>query len=218
MALRITLLTFLLLVMAVSPAATQEDVYDNGPSDGQDYGWVINFGFATSDSFVYNNPDSCGWGAAQCPINGVTFVAWLFPGDTLQSAEVSITSSEFGGISYFDQTVSFTESGCYGNNMDFNVCTESGAFPGVYLDSGTYWLNLQNAQTTIGDPVYWDQNSGPSLASSSSLGTIPSESFTILGATTSSCLGCYTTPEPIGLEWLTVGLLGLLLTGSRKYL
>ena len=28
-----------------------QDVYDNGPTDGYDYAWTINFGFAVSDSF-----------------------------------------------------------------------------------------------------------------------------------------------------------------------
>ena len=44
--------------------------------------------------------------------------------------------------------------------------------------------NLQNAVVNTGDPVYWDENSGPSLASESSVGTIPSESFTILSEST----------------------------------
>ncbi len=218
MILRTTLLTLVVLVLAAIPAVPQNDVYDNGPTDGQDWAYVINFGYVTSDSFSYNNPNSCGWGGQPCPINGVVFSAWLYPGDALQSAEVSITSSEYGGTTYFDQIVSFTQSSCFSNDMGFNVCTESSSFPDVYLNSGTYWLNLQNAQSTIGDPVYWDMNSGPSLASSSSVGTIPSESFTILGATTSSCLDCYTTPEPGSFVLLVSGLLGLLLTGSRKYL
>ena len=134
------------------------------------------------------------------------------------SAEVSITSSEFGGTTFFDQTVNFTQSGCYGNGDGFNICTETGRFPDLYLNTGTYWLNLQNAVVNSGDPVWWDQNSGPSLASNSYYGTIPSESFTILGSTTSYCYWCGPVPEPAGLGWLAAGLLGLLLTGSRKYL
>ncbi len=42
-------------------------------------------------------------------------------------------------------------------------------------------MNLGNAVANNGDPVYRDQNSGPSLASQNSVGTIPSESFSILG-------------------------------------
>ena len=58
-------------------------------------------------------------------ISGLTFGAWLFPGDVLQTVEVSITSAEFGGTTYFDQVLSFTQSGCSGNQYGFNVCTET---------------------------------------------------------------------------------------------
>ena len=63
------------------------------------------------------------------------------------------------------------------------------------LAAGDYWLNLQNAVVDTGDPVYWDENSGPSQASQNSVGTIPSESFTLLGETTQG-----TVPEP-GSGW-----------------
>ncbi len=218
MTLRATLVLVVLSALAASPLAAQNNVYDNGPSDGQTWGWALNFGFATSNSFYYYNANNCGWGGAPCSVNGVSFAAWLVPGDVMLSAEVSITSSEFGGTTFFDQTVNFTQSGCYDNGLDFSICTETGRFPDLYLSTGTYWLNLQNALVNSGDPVWWDQNSGPSLASNSYYGTIPSESFTILGTTTTACPWCFTTPEPAGLGWLAAGLLGLLLTGSRKYL
>ncbi len=58
------------------------------------------------------------------------------------------------------------------------------------LDPGTYWLTLQNALSTQGNPIYWDENSGPSLAQENSLGTIPSESFSIQGTF------CVPVPQP----------------------
>ena len=103
----------------------------------------------------------------------------MTPGDILQTAEVSITSSEFGGTTFFDGTVSFTQSGCTTNGFGFNVCTETGSFGDVNLAAGTYWLNLENAVVNTGDPIYWDENSGPSSASENSVGTIPSEAFTV---------------------------------------
>jgi hypothetical protein len=127
----------------------------------------------------------------------MSFAAWMAPGDVLDSAEVSITSSENGGTSYFDQIVSFTQSGCIGNEFGYNVCTETASFNGPALNSGTYWLNLQNASSAAGDPIYWDENSGPSQASESTVGTIPSESFTILGSsTTSTTTSIYQAPCP----------------------
>jgi uncharacterized repeat protein (TIGR03803 family) len=156
------------------------EIYDNGPTNGNTDAWTINFGFVTSDSFNVGNDNSS--------VTGMSFAAWLDPGDILGSVEVSITSSENGGTSYFDQTVNFTQSNCVGNDYGYYVCTETTSFNGPTLNTGTYWVNLQNASVPSGDPVYWDENSGPSQASQNDIGTIPSESFTILGsATTITC-------------------------------
>ena len=160
------------------------DIYDNGPTNGNTDAWTINFGFIVSDSFNVMSTNAT--------VTGMSFAAWLDLGDTLSSAEVSITSSENGGTSYFDQIVDFTQSGCIGNEYGYNVCTETASFNGPTLTAGTYWLNLQNASSAAGDPVYWDENSGPSQASQNDVGTIPSESFTILGsATTTTTLTTY---------------------------
>jgi uncharacterized repeat protein (TIGR03803 family) len=159
---------------------TDDVVYTNGPINGTTDAWTINLGFIVSDTFTVPN------GGAN--LSALTFGAWLFPGDVLQSVEVSITDSEFGGTTYFDGIVNFSQSDCIGNQYGFNVCTESGNFTLNNLAEGTYWVNLQNASVNTGDPVYWDENSGPSLASENSVGTIPSEAFTLLGsATTSTC-------------------------------
>jgi uncharacterized repeat protein (TIGR03803 family) len=157
------------------------DIYDNGPINGNTDAWTINFGFVVSDSFNVANNGSV--------VTGMSFGAWLFSGDTLTSAEVSITSAENGGTSYFDQTVNFTMGTCTGNQFGYNVCAVTANFTGPTLNAGTYWVNLQNATVPSGDPVYWDENSGPSSASESSVGTIPSEAFTILGSssTTITC-------------------------------
>ncbi len=154
-----------------------------------------------------------------CPaatnVGGITFGAWLLPGDTLTSVEVSITSAELGGTTYFDQTVNFSTGSCFTNNFGYNVCTETTSFIGPTLAGGRYWLNLQNASVPNGDPVYWDENSGPSLASESFIGTIPSESFTILqGTDTTTFTG--TTPEPGSIMLLGSGLLALAGVLRRK--
>ena len=169
------------LVLTLSSFA-QNNVYDNGPTNGTVDAWTINFGFIVSDTFTLGT---------QSDVNGLNFAAWLFPGDVLESAELSITSSEFGGTTFFDGVVNFSQSNCTSNQFGFNVCQENGSFNSVNLNPGTYWLNLQNAVVNTGDPVYWDENGGPSSASENSLGTIPSESFTVLGADTSTtCWGC----------------------------
>ena len=148
-------------------------VYTNGGINGQIDAWPINFGFAVSDSFT-------GGG-----VNGITFGAWLFPNDVLESVEVSITSEPFGGTVFFDQTLSFSQSNCFTNGFGYSVCAATSAtFPNPTAGA---WVNLQNAVTNTGDPVYWDENSGPSQAYENSVGTIPSESFTLTGQGSPTC-------------------------------
>jgi uncharacterized repeat protein (TIGR03803 family) len=155
-------------------------IYDNGPINGTTDAWSINFGFIISDSMTLVTNTS---------VTSMTFGAWLFPGDTLSSAELTITSSENGGTTYFNEFLNFSQSGCAGNQFGFNVCTVTATFQGPTLNAGTYWVNLQNATVPSGNPVYWDENSGvgcqssgcPSQASNNEVGTIPSESFTMTG-------------------------------------
>jgi hypothetical protein len=210
---RIASLSLLALCLAVVPAVAQ-DIYNNGATDGADLGWTINFGFGVSDQFTLGSNST---------VNGVQFAAWLFPGDVLQTVDVSITSSEFGGTSFFSGTVNFTQSGCFSNG-GFNVCNETGSIASTALSGGSYWLNLDNATVANGDPVYWDMNSGHSAASQSSLGTIPSESFTIIGSgggtsttsTTSTTGTTGTTPEPSSIMLFGSGILGLAGVLRRK--
>ena len=76
-----------------------------------------------------------------------------------------LTEDEGGGRTFFTGTVDFIQSGCLSNGFGFNVCTETGSIAGLDLNAGGYWLNLQNAVVASGNPVYWDENDGPSEAS-----------------------------------------------------
>ena len=127
-----------------------------------------------------------------------------------------MASNEAGGTVYFDQMVNVTQSGCVLNGYNYNVCTETAMFDGPSLNAGMYWLNLQNGIVNTGDPVYWDENGGPSEASEGSLGTLPAESFTILGSTGSTTT-TGTTPEPGSLMLFGSGVLGFMGILRRKF-
>lgn len=199
MKLRMVSLLFLLICLTCLPALA-DVIYDNGPINGTVDAWDIKFGFAASDTFTI--------GADGATLNGLIFGAWLAPGDQLHSVEVSITSAEFGGTTYLDQIVSITQSNCSRNQYSFDVCIETGSFSDVNLASGTYWLNLQNGVSLEDVGVFWDENSGPSQASQNSVGTIPSEAFTLLGTNgTTSTTG--TVPEPSTVMLFGSGILGL---------
>jgi hypothetical protein len=201
------------LTIAALPAVA-DTIYSDGPTNGNTDAWTINFGFVVSDSF--NVPGS---GAT---ITGLSFAAWLAPGDILTSAEVSITSEENGGTSFFDQTVNFSQSGCATNTYGYNVCQETGSFSGPFLNGGTYWLNLQNASVPSGDPVYWDETSGPSASSENSVGSIPAESFTVLGSSTTTfsttATSTGTVPEPSSIMLFGSGVLGVVGLLRRRLL
>jgi len=186
------LLTICLLAL---PVLAQNDLYDNGPTNGTIDGWTINFGFVVSDTFNLTSNST---------VNGMNFAAWMAPGDVLESVDVLISSSEFGGTVYFDQQVNFTQSGCTLNQYGYNICNEVGTFSGLAMNAGTYWVNLQNAVVNTGDPAYWDENDGPS-SSSENEGTLPSESFTMLGRAN----GGGTTPEPGSILLFGSGVVGV---------
>ena len=194
-----------LLLLAIPVVAQQGTIYSNGAINGNTDAWTINFGFVVSDTFTVGTGDT--------PVTGLSFGAWVSPGDVLESAEVSISSAEFGGTNFFDGIVNFTQSACLGNTFGFNVCTETGSFNGPALDAGTYWLNLSNAMVNTGDPIYWDENSGPSMASENSVGTVPSEAFTLLGGTTTTT---FAYPEPNIILYFGSGLVGVMAVLRRR--
>jgi PEP-CTERM motif-containing protein len=203
---RIASLTILCLALAAVPAFAD---YSNGAINGTTDAWTINFGYIVSDTFVT--------GANDTAVTGFMFGTWEFPGDVLSSVDWSITSAENGGTVYGSGTASgknvadsLISTNQYGYDID--KITVTGLNVAV-TGNTTYWLNLQNATVPSGDPVYWDENSGPSSASESAVGTIPSEAFTV---NTSGGGGGGSTPEPSSIMLFGSGILGLAGVLRRK--
>ena len=198
-----------LLLSGLPTQATNIQLYSNGPALPSDtYAWDISTpGKVVSNSFVISAP---------AVITSFSFGVWVTSATVPLTVDWSMTSQEFGGTTYASGTnapltnlvkQAWTQNNpslCY-NPCDVYQVTVSSL--NVNLAPGSYWLNLQNATATgFGAFVGWDENSGPSMASDSSVGTIASEDPDIYGYYSS---GGGETPEPGTLTLFGTGILSL---------
>jgi len=219
---RIVSLTLLCLGLLVVPAVAQSDLYDNGPLNGNTDAWTINFGFVVSDSFINSSGNNT--------FNGFEFWAWLFPGDSITSVDLEIGTAPGDSSLVPDTTIALTQVGsCLSNSFGFDVCEYEGTFTGTTLPPGgpPLWVSIQNAVVPSGDPAYWDENSGvgcsgagcPSEGYENTVGTIPSEAFT-LGTTfcgNNNSPDCRPpTPEPSSIMLFGSGVLAIAGVLRRK--
>ena len=146
-------------------------IYDNGPYNGTTDAWTINFGFATSDSFTGSGN-----------VTGLHFVYWdASSSDLLTSLDMAVGSTSFGGS--FQTSTGVTNTFIGVNQYGYALFQADATFPSA--GGGPGYITLANACTTSGcsvsNPIYWDENSGPSTAYESTLGSIPSETFSLTG-------------------------------------
>ena len=207
---RATWLIMLCLALAAVPA-TGQVLYEDGPVNGTTDAWTINFGYIVSNTFTLTGSATVG---------GFDIYTWEYPGDKALTVDWSVTSGEFGGTTYGSGTASLSDQFLSENQYGFNIDKLTASNLNLNLGAGTYWLNLQNASVPSGDPVYWDENSGPSQASQSAVGSIPSEAFDILGECISgNGRNCGPpTPEPGSIILFGSGVLGVVGVLRRKML
>jgi hypothetical protein len=199
----LSLLTILCLLLAVAPAAA--DTYSNGPYNGTADGWTINFGFTVSDSFTLAGSETA--------VDSFHFVYWDATTDLLTTADLALGTSSFGGGP--GTTVAFTNIFLGTNQYGYNLYQADATGLNIPWSGGAGFATLGNACTTSGcsisTPIYWDENSGPSTAYENTLGSIPSEAFTI----SAPCCGP-PVPEPSSILLFGSGVLGLVGILRRK--
>jgi hypothetical protein len=132
---------------------------------------------------------------------------WAFPGEQPLTVDWSIGTSAFA--SDVSSAVSVPVSNTYWGQdpFDYYSIYESTFSLNGTLAAGTqYWLTLQNATSSGGHYVYWDENDGPSSANELDFGSIGSESFQLYAFGSA-------VPEPTGIVALSgiagMGLIGL---------
>ena len=188
----LSLLTILCLMLAVAPAMAS---YSNGPYNGTTDAWTINFGFTVSDSFTLSSGS----------VSGFHFVYWdASASDLLTTADLALGTTSFGGSA---TTVAFSNAFLGTNQYGYNLYQADASGLSIPWSGGAGFATLGNACSTSGcsvsNPIYWDENSGPSTAYENTLGSIPSEAFTLGGG----C--CGPVPEPNSILLFGSGILGL---------
>jgi hypothetical protein len=154
-------------------------------------------------------------------VTGADFGVWPFPGDQVKRVDWYIsTAADFCGASTIASGTSAVGFGpvdeCGSGSCDlgpnqygFDIQSLEFSFGSrcVNLADGTYYLTLQNGVTELGNPLYLDENDGPSLAYNNAIGSLPSEALAIDG-------GNGIVPEPGTLVLGGSGL--LLLVGALR--
>jgi hypothetical protein len=176
-------------------ASPQDEVlYQNGPSTGicdiqqcTVDAWTITFGYTVTNQFILPSSST---------ITSFNFAFWLFPGDTLSSVDWSLGTTAFGNdiASGTASGSSLSQQFISSNQYGYNIQAVSITGLNVAVNPGYYWVTLANTAVPNGDPVYWDENNGPSQAQENSIGTIPSESFNVSGLP-QEVLPCFSSGE-----------------------
>ena len=204
----LSLLAVCCLMLAVSPAMA-DTLYSNGPYNGTNDAWTINFGFSVSDSYTLSNCPPQG-----CSIEDLHIVYWdASSTDLLTTVDMQLGGTSFSGT--INTLTGATNQFLTTNQYGYFLYAAWFSFPNLGSPNGTSYVTLSNACSTSGcsvsNPIYWDENSGPSTAYENTIGSIPSEAFTLTGPSPT------TTPEPSAIMLFGSGILGLAGVLRRRF-
>ncbi len=191
------------VVMAGSAAASPP-IYSNGAGNGTIDSFTINFGFEVADSFTAHNADVA---------TGMSFETWDTSGATPTNVDWVIANGNplHGGTVIDSGTASITASFLSTNGFGFDLYSDSIALPSVTLScGGNCWIGLLNATDNGGNPVFWDENNGPSSAWENELGNLRNIDVPgTTGSETFDITGLIGTPEPAAWALMLAGFAGI---------
>ena len=157
-------------------------------------------------------------------LTGVDFVVWTLPGDiptgvnwAIETGTINGTTGVLTGATVYSGTASLSGGPATGftpNSFGYDVSLEAFSLSNLSLAAGSYWLQLSSVTGTGTDPVYWDENNGPSFA----YGAGADDPGNLAGVDSSCCTGSETfqvlgNPQQTGGQTPEPGTAALLGTG-----
>ena len=193
------LLVSLLGAIAAVPALADTVLYNNGTASSYTtQAYEVSGGWFVTDSFTLAQASVVDW---------ANFGIWLLNGATLTGLDWKITNSAntvLASGSATDLDGPLVGTAVIAGVTDYNIYQDSTSIADLSLGAGTHYLELYDATSTLvlgQGEVLWDVSNGSSTAVDL-LGSVPSETFEILGPSAA-------TPEPSSILLLGTGLAGL---------